>query len=191
MNRYYPAFLDLQGRACLVIGSGSLCAEKASALERAEAHVITANRFDPGQAREAFLIVADVDEEEAKAIRQFGDRHRIFVNIVDKPKYCSFILPAVLHRGDLQIAVSTGGSSPALAGWIRRRLEAAFGTEYAVLLAELRRTRRQIRQRLTRYSDRKIFYRRLFDNGILDAARLGGEPAVRSSLERAMEEFRP
>ncbi len=191
MNGYYPAFLDLRDKSCLVVGTGDLSDEKAAALNRAGARVKRAVGFDPEDARGAFLIVADVEEREAAAIRDFGDARKIFVNLVDKPEFCSFILPAVLERGDLKIAVSTGGSSPALAGWIRRRLEEAFGFEYAILLAELRRTRCKIRRRLTRYADRKLLYRRVFDGGILDAAREGGAKAVRVRLERAVEEFRP
>lgn len=191
MNGYYPAFLDLRNRSCLVVGTGDLSDEKAAALERAGARVKRSACFDPTDAQDVYLIVADVEDREAAEIREFGDSRAIFVNLVDKPEFCSFILPAVLERGDLKIAVSTGGSSPALAGWIRRRLEEAFGFEYAILLAELRRTRRKIRRRLTRYSDRRLLYRRLFDNGILDAAREGGAKAVRARLERAVEEFQP
>lgn len=191
MNRYYPAFLDLRDKPCLVVGTGDLCEEKAATLERAGARVSRSVGFDEEMARDHFLIVADVDEALARTIWEFGGRHRIFVNIVDKPRFCSFILPAVLHRGDLQIAVSTGGASPALAGWIRRRLEQDFGSEFAVLLEELGRTRQSIRRRFSRYSDRKFFYYRLFENGILESARTGGEAAVRERLERAVEEFEP
>ncbi|MFZ0428718.1 MAG: bifunctional precorrin-2 dehydrogenase/sirohydrochlorin ferrochelatase [Acidobacteriota bacterium] len=191
MNPYYPAFLDLQGKECLVVGTGSLCDEKAAALEAAGALVKRTARFDPVQARGAFLIVADVDPDQAAEVQAFGQNQQIFVNIVDKPQFCSFILPAVLRRGDLQIAVSTGGASPALAGWIRQRLESAFGSEYAVLLSELRRTRQGIRQRLTRYGDRKRFYRQLFDEGLAETARQGGDTAVRARLTGALEEFRP
>lgn len=190
MTPYYPAFLDLRNRACLVVGTGKLCDEKAAALEGAGACVRRSAHFDPAEASRACLIVADVDPKEAAMIRTFGEERRVFVNIVDKPDFCSFILPAVLHRGDLQIAVSTAGSSPALAGWIRRRLEALFGSEYAVLLGELRRTRQDIRRRLSLYADRKAFYRRLFDDGILEEARTGGTEAVRLRLEREIEEFR-
>ncbi|MEJ2147145.1 MAG: NAD(P)-dependent oxidoreductase [Acidobacteriota bacterium] len=191
MNGYYSAFLDLRSRACLVIGTGDLCDQKAAALARAGARVARADRFDPDDAQSVYLIVADVDVDEARSIQEFAEAHRIFVNIVDKPEFCSFILPAVLDRGDLKIAVSTGGASPALAGWIRRRLEELFGWEYAILLSELRRTRSKIHRQLPIYSHRKLLYRRLFNDGILDVARNGGTKAVRARLEKAVGEFCP
>ncbi|MEJ2483420.1 MAG: peptidylprolyl isomerase [Gemmatimonadota bacterium] len=85
MNAYYPAFLDLRDKSCLVVGTGGLSDEKAASLNRAGARVKRAVRFDPEDARDVFLIVADVEEREAAAIRDFGDTRKIFVNLVDNP----------------------------------------------------------------------------------------------------------
>jgi len=80
-----------------------------------------------------------------RAVEQTARRSRVLVNVVDRPEQCDFILPSVLRRGELQIAVSTGGRSPALAREIRRRLESLFGPEYAELIARAGDARRRAR----------------------------------------------
>ena len=79
------------------------------------------------------------------AVAEMARRWRVLVNVVDRPEQCDFILPSVLRRGELQIAVSTGGRSPALAREIRRRLEKLFGPEYAELIARVGHERRRAR----------------------------------------------
>ena len=129
---YFPVFLDLKGRLCLVIGNGDLAVDKAEALDRAGGLVRRSSEFVPAEARDAFLIVAAVEDKAvAKRIKDFAEAHRILVNVVDQTEYCNFIAPALVHRGDLVIAISTSGSSPALAKRIRRQLESQFGPEYA------------------------------------------------------------
>ena len=79
------------------------------------------------------------------AVAALAHRARVLVNVADRPERCDFILPSVLQRGDLQIAVSTGGRSPALAREIRRRLQTMFGPEYAELIARTGRARQAAR----------------------------------------------
>jgi len=166
---YYPAFLDLRGRRCLVVGGGDVAERKVSGLLDAGATVCVvspmlteglavlvaagvvehrARRFRRHDTRSAALVVAAtgdvaVDDAVAAASR----RVRALVNVVDRPAACDFILPSVLRRGDLQIAVSTGGKSPALAREIRRRLEAEIGDDYGELVASVGRARARLRAR--------------------------------------------
>ncbi len=154
---YYPAFLDLRGRRCLVVGGGAVAERKVMGLldvgarVRAVSPTLTpaldalaaaglveyhARRFRRHDARGRAVVVAatgdaTVDDTVAAAAR----RARALVNVVDRPAACDFILPSVLRRGELQIAVSTGGQSPALAREIRRRLEAEFGDEAGEVVA--------------------------------------------------------
>src|SRR5262249_6847588 len=106
-----------------------------------------ARRFRRQDTRGAALVVAatgiaDVDDAVATA----AHRAHALVNVVDRPDACDFILPSVLRRGDLQIAVSTGGKSPALAREIRRHLEGEIGEEYGDLVARVGRARERVRQ---------------------------------------------
>jgi len=166
---YYPAFLDLRDRRCLVVGGGVVAERKIDALCDAGARVVVvsptltvaldtlvaagsiehrARRFRRHDTRGCALVVAAtgvgaVDDAVAAAAR----RERALVNVVDRPDACDFILPSVLRRGDLQIAVSTGGQSPALAREIRRHLEAQIGEDYGELVASVGRARDRLRAR--------------------------------------------
>jgi precorrin-2 dehydrogenase/sirohydrochlorin ferrochelatase len=166
---YYPAFLDLRARRCLVVGGGAVAERKIGALLDAGARIVIvsptlttslgalvaegvvehrARRFRHHDTRGCALVVAatgvvPVDDAVVAAAR----RARALVNVVDRPAACDFILPSVLRRGDLQIAVSTGGKSPALAREIRRHLEAEIGDDYGELVARVGRVRARLRRR--------------------------------------------
>lgn len=156
MPDYFPAFLDVRGRRCLVVGGGPIGERKVRDLLACGAAVVVvspaltdalaalaavgavqhrARRFLKADARGCALVIAatgrpSIDDAVADAAR----RHRALVNVVDRPATCDFIVPSVLRRGELQIAVSTGGRSPALAREIRKQLETTFGPEYAELI---------------------------------------------------------
>jgi siroheme synthase-like protein len=93
----------------------------------------------------ALVVVATGDQGVDDAVAAMARRARVLVNVVDRPEQCDFILPSVLRRGELQIAVSTGGRSPSLAREIRRRLETLFGPEYGELIARTGEARRTAR----------------------------------------------
>ena len=187
---YFPVFLDLKGRLCLVIGNGDLAEDKAEALDRAGGLVRRSSEFVPDEARDAFLIVAAVEDKAvAKRIKDFAEAHRILVNVVDQTEYCNFIAPALVHRGDLVIAISTSGSSPALAKRIRRQLESQFGPEYADLLQALGEIRPRVKKRFSSFDDRKDFFSHLVEDlDLLEATRHQGLSEVRARIEQALEE---
>jgi len=167
MPDYFAAFLDLRRRRCLVVGGGEIGERKARALLACGAEVtVVSPTVTPGLAalavvgrlverrrpfrrsdlRDCALVVAATGNPEVDdAVAALARRARVLVNVVDRPERCDFIVPSVLQRGQLQIAVSTGGRSPALAREIRRRLEALFGPEYAELVARTGRARRAAR----------------------------------------------
>jgi len=164
---YFAAFLDLRGRRCLVVGGGEIGERKARALLQCGAQVTVVSpaltrglaalaaagrvvdrrrTFRRSDLRGCALVVAATgDPSVDAAVAALGRRAHVLVNVVDRPELCDFILPSVLQRGELQIAVSTGGRSPALAREIRRRLEALFGPEYAELIARTGEARRTAR----------------------------------------------
>jgi siroheme synthase-like protein len=175
---YFPAFLDLRGRRCLVVGGGPVGERKAMALLECGARVVLvsptltptlsalvaarglkhrARPFRRADVRGCTLAVAatglaGVDRVVAAAARA----HRALVNVVDRPALCDVIMPSVLHRGELQIAVSTGGRSPALAREIRRRLEPMFGAELGALVEEVGRQRLRARADATTRAGRIV-----------------------------------
>lgn len=149
----YPVNLVLDGRRCLVVGGGRVALRKVEGLVACGARVtVVASRVDPHlrglpgvivaerpwQADDMagmWLVIAATDDPSVnRAVFDEGQRRGVWVNGADDPANCSFTLPSVVRRGDLQVTVSTGGRSPALATWLRRRLEGEIGPEYAVLL---------------------------------------------------------
>ena len=160
---FYPAFFDLKNKDCLVVGGGTLAFHKAQALLRCGARVtVTAPRLAPGfkrrqgmilrrrpfrasdlaGARRPWLVVAATDNAETnRRVSALCARRRVWVNVVDRPALCSFILPAVARRGRLTLAVSTGGASPALAKYVGARLKRWVGPEYGLMADVLARWR--------------------------------------------------
>jgi precorrin-2 dehydrogenase / sirohydrochlorin ferrochelatase len=162
----FPMFLKLEGRSCLVVGAGAVGTPKIESLIEAGASVrVIAPRvnFTVGEwagfgaitweAREfaasdldgVFLVIAATSSREVnELIFREARRRNILCNVVDDPEHCDFYYPAVVRRGNLQIAVSTNGLSPALAQRIRRELEEQFGPEYGEWLEHLGQIRREL-----------------------------------------------
>ena len=168
----YPIFLKLEGRKVLIIGGGKVAEEKIYAVLRSatDVTVVTpqvtdrirgwaesgllrhvAEEYRPGMAKEFFLVIACTDSAEVnRAIYLEAQQAGMLCNAVDDPGYCDFYAPAVVHRGDFQIAISTGGNSPALAQRVRRKLETDFGPEYESWIGWLGRMREAIIKALPR-----------------------------------------
>jgi precorrin-2 dehydrogenase/sirohydrochlorin ferrochelatase len=149
----YPVNLVLDGRPCLVVGGGQIALRKVQGLVACGGRVtVVAPRivdelrildgvtceeraWRPEDMDGMWLVIAATDDPAVnRAVYEAGERAGIWVNGADDPANCSFTLPSVVRRGDLQVTVSTGGRSPALSTWLRRRLEGEIGPEYAVLL---------------------------------------------------------
>lgn len=115
--------------------------------------------FQQGDLKGAFLVIAATNNPQVQQeVFAEAEERQIFCNVVDKPDLCSFIVPSVLERGHLQIAISTSGASPALARRIRKQLEEVFGPEYAEYLELLALWRKEILSRnLTEKERRQIF----------------------------------
>src|SRR3984893_19228553 len=159
-------FVKLERRSRLVVGAGTLGEPKISSLIAAGASVrvvaldatvavtewartgaITweARAFNSADLDNTFMVIAATNARALNAaIFHEAQQRNILCNVVDDPEYCDFYYPAVVRRGDLQIAISTNGHSPALAQRIRRELEIQFGPEYGEWLEELGRTRHQL-----------------------------------------------
>ena len=162
----YPVNLDLYGRQVLVVGGGPVAARKASGLLQAHAVVTVVapsaieyitnhpeitwhqRRYQPGELASYRLAITATNNPEVNAqVALDGDASNVLVNSADDPANCSFILPAVITRGDLQITVSTNGRSPAMAQWARRKLESIFTDTHGDLLNVLSDIRSEARAR--------------------------------------------
>lgn len=201
---YYPVFLRVAGRPCLVIGGGSVAEQKADSLLKAGARVTVispqltprlrvlaaANEiahhkrgYAAGDVAGFFLVHAATDDDTLHAqIAAEADAAGVLLNVVDQPPLCHFIMPAIMQRGELMIATSTGGASPAMARRIRRELEAIFGPEYALALRLLRGVRERLLASACSGTERQRIFNALVDSPLLDYLRRGQDHAVDALL---------
>jgi precorrin-2 dehydrogenase / sirohydrochlorin ferrochelatase len=173
----YPIFLKLEGRRVLVVGGGAIAEQKIEAVLRSATDVTVvapeitprleawaaqrrlthvASEYRAGMAVGFFLVIAATDSEPVnRAVYQEARAAGALSNAVDDPGYCDFYAPAVVSRGEFQIAISTGGNSPALSQQVRKTLELEFGLEYESWTAWLGRMRDAMRRVLPRSERRK------------------------------------
>lgn len=171
-RKLFPLFLKLEGRKCLVVGAGKIGESKVASLldtgallhvvaPRATSRIRTWARngqvrwhkrnFRDSDLTGCFLVVAATPSRTLQErIFRLARRRNIICNVVDVPELCDFYYPAIVQRGALQIAVSTGGESPALAQRLRKQLESQFGPEYEEWIKHLGEQRHLIRAQAAR-----------------------------------------
>jgi siroheme synthase-like protein len=196
---YYPVFLEMKQRRCVVIGGGTVAERRVEGLLAAGASVTVISlsiteklrgllaqgairhlerEHRPGDLTgcELALVAMDDPELNAAACREARSRF-VWVNSADDPAHCDFILPAVLRRGGLVVAVSTGGESPAVARAIREELDQYIGSDYAQLVQIAGEVRKELRRKLIRPSAEawsnalKGDFRRLIREGKIEQAK--------------------
>ncbi len=162
----FPLFLKLENRSCLVVGAGAIGEGKIRSLLEAGATVCVVapqstlqvhewaatgaiswvrRKFTAADLDEKFLVIATTSLSSVNAlVFEEAQRRHVLCNVVDDPPHCDFFYPAVVRRGDLQIAISTNGKSPALAQRMRQALEQQFGPEYADKVSELGAVRERL-----------------------------------------------
>ena len=183
MSRYYSICLDLHKKPCLVIGGGKVAERKVLSLLEYEAIVslispkitprindliqenkiyFEAREFQPTDLEGIFLVIAATNNTIInKFIAQEAQQRGILINVVDTPLDSTFILPAVVKRGNLTISISTGGKSPAFARKMRHDLESKYGPEYGILVDILGNFRENIIQKEPDEQKRKALFHRL------------------------------
>ena len=171
---YYPIFLDVKEKRCVVVGGGTVALRKVSGLLEHGAHVVVISpaccpeleglardskinimtrEYQAGDINDSFLVIAATDSDKVNHfIAEEARRRHIIINVVDDPDYSDFILPSCLRRGALTIAISTAGNSPALARKIRTKLEQEFGEEYTSLVDLIGEVRTELKKRATIFS---------------------------------------
>lgn len=206
--RYYPAFLDLRGAPCLVVGGGQVGERKVKTLldcgavvhlvspeltpyleERVrEGRVLRVGaEFDPAQMEGMFLVIGATDNAEVNQRISVEARARhLLCNIVDRPRECNFIVPSTIHRGDLTIAVSTAGKSPALAKKIREDLEKSYPNSYADYLTLLGRIREFVLSRGGDQKENQRVFKLLVHSPLPEKLQTGDREEIRKIIIQAI-----
>jgi siroheme synthase-like protein len=198
MSSLFPMFVKLEGRRCLVVGAGKVAVGKISGLLDTGARVsVVAIQAEPpvrewarsGQIelelrpfqaddldRTLLAVVATPSPDVNETIFREAKRRGVLCNVVDVPELCDFYYPAVVQRGDLQIAISTNGKSPALARRLREQLEQQFGPAYAEWIDELGETRKLVLASTLDADRKRQLLLSLASRDALEAALAAGEP---------------
>jgi len=207
----YPVFLELAGRRTVVVGGGAVAVRKAQSLLAAGARlVVVADRIDDmmmalcadsnaelikSRYSKDYLvgavlaIAATNDRQLNKKIHKDCQELEILCNVVDEPELCDFFVPAVVKRGDLQIAVGTEGDCPAYAGHIRKKLEKIFTDKHGEFLAELETARKRIFKDVPNPADRKTLVGQLADDKSFEYFLQNGPEAWRSYAEKIRQDY--
>jgi len=198
---YYPAFLNLKGKKTVVVGGGKVAERKILALLKAGADVTVispeitkriageklkgrikhiSRQYRRGDSRKAFLVIAATNSQEIN--RRVSEDATCLVNVVDTPSLCNFIVPSVLQRDPLTIAVSTGGISPALSKSIRKELEKLYGHEFAEYLRILKKIRQKAIKEIKNKKSRADFLKSLASEEVVKMLREKGIREVEKVL---------
>jgi precorrin-2 dehydrogenase / sirohydrochlorin ferrochelatase len=197
---YYPVYLDLVDRPCVVIGGGRVAERKVETLlkygadvtvispevtpaieEFVEADRVIVERrgYVRGDLTGAFVVICATDSEEInRAVYSEAEECGVLVNVVDVPPLCNFIVPSIVRRGGLQIAISTGGAAPAVAKRVRKRLQEEFGEEWGPYVALLGEVRALAMSEIDDDAERKAFFERVADSDLLARFTRGEAPAA-------------
>jgi precorrin-2 dehydrogenase / sirohydrochlorin ferrochelatase len=206
--KYYPVNLDIRHQSCLVVGGGAVGTRKVKSLLDCGAVVTVVspevthplsvlageNRISlkqrPYQASDldgVFLVIGATDKKELnRAIRDDAGKQGKLCNIADQPDLCNFILPSVVARGDLIIAISTSGKSPAFARRLRKQLEAQFGPEYAGFLKLMGAVRKILLERTRDPEAHRRVFESLIDQGLLECIRDDNKAQIDNILMSAL-----
>ncbi len=208
--KFLPIFVDLHGRDCLVVGGGSVAARKVALLSEAGGRVLVvapelceplakrlaageiryeARSFDDDDLHDMALVIAGTDDDAInRRVSELAKARNIPVNVVDQPELCSFIVPSVINRDPIQVAVSTGGASPVLARLLRARLETYIPSAYGRLAKLVERFRTRVQQRFATTNERRHFWEHILEGPIAELLFAGRDQEAEAALEKAVED---
>jgi siroheme synthase-like protein len=206
---YYPIYLDIENRNVVIIGGGNVCARKAETMMKYGARVTVVSpdftdeiekwadegclqlrrkKYDQSDLDDANIVIASTDDEAVNTtIATDCRRRRIPVNVVDVTHLCEFIVPAIVEKGSIQIAVSTGGKSPVIARTLKEDLNRLIGPEYDEVNQVLGSLRDGAKKVLPTDIDRKRFFDGIVAQGILELLREGRRRDAYVTIARACE----
>lgn len=207
---FLPIFLDLRDKSCLVVGGGETAARKSAMLVNAGATVHVAHDGElaaafadirqPGRIvhlRRAFgtelldgmelVIGAAEDDAIDREVYAAARARHLPVNVVDRPALCSFVLPAILDRSPMLVAIGTGGASPVLARLLRARLETLIPASYGRLAALAERFRDKVKAKFSHAPMRRIFWEKVLQGPVAELVFSGREDEAARLLERTLD----
>ena len=207
---YLPIFFQIKHRPCLVVGGGSIAARKVALLRKAQADVTVvspelctelqnlekdgliqyqARGFDDSDLDECVLVIAATDQQKTNEhIAELANKLRLPVNVVDNPDLCSFIMPSIIDRSPVVIAVSTGGSSPVLARLIRTKLEGSIPAAYGQLAKLVESFRDKVKAAFPNVESRRGFWEKILEGTVAELVFTGHQDEAKQLLDKAIAE---
>ncbi len=208
MPKFYPMMMNLKERHCLVVGGGDVAARKIEMLVSCGAKVKVVapeidhslkpllengsvnhlkGEYEKSQIDGVVLVIAGTDNEAVnRAVYEDASSKGVPVNVVDVPDLCSFIVPSVVERGDLLIAISTSGKSPAFSKQIRKELQKKFGPEYAEMLKLMGEVRKLVIEAEPNLDKRMKILSEIANSDILERIKGGETFSAKKVLETAV-----
>lgn len=207
--KYLPAFLNLDGRKCLIVGGGDIALRKYDLLRRTGAKItLVAPRLAPALEQRldgdvmhvrrefrtedvagCFLVISATDDCAVNAsVAEAANRANVPVNVVDNPDLCSFIFPAIVDRSPVIAAVSTGSASPVLARLLRERLESLIPAGYGKLASLADQFRSRVKERIPNPEQRRRFWEKVLLGPVAELVFAGREVDARSRFKTELEQ---
>jgi precorrin-2 dehydrogenase/sirohydrochlorin ferrochelatase len=193
MTVYYPAFINLNGKNCVVVGGGKVAERKILSLIRCGAKVKVISpvitdtlekykskkqikhikrKYRKGDLKNAFLVIAATSDKEIN--KRVSDEATCLINAVDMPEMANFIVPSVINRGMMTIAISTSGASPAMAKAVRKEIEMLYNKDFGKFLAFLKKLRAKSMKEISDKKTRERFFKNLTSKEIIKTLREKG-----------------
>lgn len=208
--RFFPVFLNIENRTCLVVGGGDVSLRKVSLLLKANARVklvarelcdeinamvnenkieYVAKEYAESLLDDCVLVIAATNDTELnRRISDQARRRNLPVNVVDNPPLCTFIMPSVIDRYPVQIAISTGGASPVLARLLRARLETMIPSAFGRLAKLMKSVRARVREQIPDMRKRRRFWEDVLQGPVAEMLYTGQEQAALAAVEKRLEQ---
>ncbi|MGM0553990.1 MAG: siroheme synthase CysG [Pseudomonadota bacterium] len=206
---FFPIFMRIKDRSCLVVGGGVVAARKITLLRKAEGRITVVSPelcaelaalkvggdiehverdFREADIDGRVLVVAATDDQQTnRQVSEYCQQRGIPVNVVDQPALCSFITPSMVDRSPLQIAISTGGASPVLARLLRSRIESLIPASYGRLAALVEGFRERAKKCIPDTELRRRFWERVLEGPVMELFLSGRERAAEDALDKALD----
>lgn len=207
---FYPMFVDVEGRRALVVGGGPVATEKVEKLldhgaairlvspevtpelqrliDDGRIHEFHRRPYEPGDLDACFMVIAATNLDAVnRMVWQDAEAMNLLCNVVDVPPMCNFIVPSIVRRGELALAVSTGGASPVVARHIRLQLEEQYGAEWEALVALLRELREELKVRYLDMPSRSDAVERLLETDVVQRLADGDHDGALALARRVLE----